>query len=58
VMGKPTVFVHSAPETFIAKTVSVGDTDGKVIEIKAGIEKNERVATGGNYQLKQVMLGL
>lgn len=58
ISGKPTVFVHTAPEAFVAKTVMTGTDDGKMIEITSGLSEGERIVVSGNYQLKLMILGI
>lgn len=52
IRGKNVVFIHTAPEKFIAREVITGTKDGNYVEIKAGLNDGERVVTVGNYQLK------
>ncbi|MEK7249745.1 MAG: efflux RND transporter periplasmic adaptor subunit, partial [Bacteroidota bacterium] len=52
IRGKNVVFVHVAPEKFVAREVVPGAKDGKLIAVKRGLSEGERVVTVGNYQLK------
>ena len=52
--GKNVIFVHIDPEYFIGREVLLGDQNGDFIEIKSGLEIDERVVTTGNYQLKSI----
>ncbi len=58
ISGKPTVFIHTEPEVFVPQAVSVGTTDGKMVEITSGLDAGARVVVSGNAQLKRIMLGI
>ncbi len=53
--GKNVIFVHIDPEYFIGREVRLGDQNGDFVEIKSGLEIDERVVTTGNYQLKSIV---
>ncbi len=52
IRGKNVVFLHIAPEKFIAHEIITGAKDGKYVAVKAGLKEGDRVVTVGNYQLK------
>ncbi|MBI5473571.1 MAG: efflux RND transporter periplasmic adaptor subunit [Ignavibacteriae bacterium] len=52
VRGKSIVFIHVAPEQFVARDVVVGTKDGSYVQVKSGVNDGDRVVTVGNYQLK------
>ncbi len=49
--GRRLVYVHTQPETFVAREVSVAQTDGEDVAIKSGVAEGERVVVTGGYQL-------
>ncbi|MNL82278.1 hypothetical protein D3C87_2096210 [compost metagenome] len=49
--GKPVVFVRVSPETFAAREVVPGSSDGGWLALE-GVKAGERVVTEGVYQLK------
>lgn len=52
IRGKNVVFLHTAPEKFIAREIITGAKDGKYVAVKAGLKEGDRVVTVGNYQMK------
>ena len=49
--GKRLVYVHTQPETFVAREVSIEQTDGEDVAVKSGVAEGERVVVIGGYQL-------
>jgi len=49
--GRPVVFVKTAPESFEARTVTLGRTMGEWSEIETGVEPGERIVVQGALQL-------
>lgn len=49
--GKRLVFVHTQPETFVAREVSIAQTDGEDVAIQSGVAEGERIVVTGGYQL-------
>lgn len=54
ISGRTLVFVHTAPEAFEARPVTLGRTIGGWIEIDDGLQAGERVVSQGVAQLKAV----
>lgn len=54
--GKPVVFVHHQPETFKVVFVQLGESNIENTIILKGLDENERVVTGGTYQVKSIYL--
>ncbi len=54
ISGRTVVFVHTAPEAFEARPVTLGRTIGGWIEIDDGLQAGERVVSQGVAQLKAV----
>ena len=49
--GKRLIYVHTQPETFVAREVSIVQTDGEDVAIRSGVAEGERVVVTGGYQL-------
>lgn len=49
--GRRLVYVHTQPEAFVAREVSVVQTDGEDVAIRSGVVEGERVVVNGGYQL-------
>jgi cobalt-zinc-cadmium efflux system membrane fusion protein len=49
--GKQWLFVHTAPETFERREVTVSETIGDTVIVAQGVKAGERVVTEGAYQL-------
>jgi len=54
--GLPTVYVMLAGELFQRRDVELGIDDGTHVEVRAGLEPGERVATRGAYLVKLAAL--
>jgi cobalt-zinc-cadmium efflux system membrane fusion protein len=54
--GKSAVFIKDAAEQYSLVYVSTGDNNGQYTTILKGVEENERIVTGGTYQLKMMHL--
>lgn len=52
--GRRFVFLHTAPETFVAREVSLGSRDGQYWSVRGGLSGGERVVTQGVHQLRSV----
>jgi hypothetical protein len=50
--GKQLVFVHTAPEEFVARELAVGSRDGPYWAVRAGLAGGERVVVQGVHQLR------
>jgi cobalt-zinc-cadmium efflux system membrane fusion protein len=50
------VFVNSGPHTYEERKVSVGRDNGQLVEIRAGLQENERVVVQGTTGLKGLVL--
>ena len=51
-MGNMFVFVQNNPISFEKRSVKVGETDGRYVQILSGIEPGERVVSKGGIILK------
>ena len=51
VEGKPVIFVRT-PEGFQAMPVTLGDTNGSMVIVRAGLNGSERIATINSFTLK------
>lgn len=49
--GKRLVYVHTRPEAFVAREVSIAQTDGEDVAVRSGVAEGERVVVIGAYQL-------
>lgn len=49
--GKRLVYVHTQPEAFVAREVSIAQTDGEDVAVRSGVAEGERVVVTGGYQL-------
>jgi cobalt-zinc-cadmium efflux system membrane fusion protein len=49
--GRRLVYVHTQPEAFEAREVSIAQTDGEDVAIQSGVVEGERVVVMGGYQL-------
>lgn len=56
VEGKPLLFVASGEGGFVRRPVELGVSGGGLVEIRAGVELGERVATDGGFLLKSELL--
>jgi cobalt-zinc-cadmium efflux system membrane fusion protein len=52
--GRQFVFLHTAPETFLRREVSLGTRDGQYWSVRGGLEGGERVVTQGVHQLRSM----
>lgn len=52
VEGRRVVYVHTAPEEFVAHEVALGRRDGGFYEVKQGLEEGDRVVVEGVYSLR------
>jgi RND family efflux transporter MFP subunit len=50
--GRYYVYVQVTGESYTKRRVSIGDSDGRRVEITAGLEPGERVVTTGNMLIK------
>ena len=50
--GKPTIFVQTAPNTFVRRTLEAGRGFGDYVEVLAGLKAGEDVVTEGSFILK------
>ncbi|MFZ5469575.1 MAG: efflux RND transporter periplasmic adaptor subunit [Myxococcota bacterium] len=50
--GRKVVYVHTAPEEFVARDVSLGAKDGAYHALKQGLEEGARVVTVGTFHLR------
>ena len=50
--GRRVVYLHTAPEEFEAREISLGRRDGDFLEVRAGLEGGERVVIIGAYNLR------
>ncbi len=53
---KKYVYVHTEPEIFEARPVSIGEKNGVEVVITEGVEEGERIVTEGNYQLSTTVM--
>lgn len=51
-----TVFVETAPGTFVARSVTLGHAVGGKVEVVSGLTASDRVATAGIFTLKSLEL--
>lgn len=54
--GKYSVIVQTGGESFIKRDVTIGNSDGKNVEITSGLKEGERVVTKGAYQIKMASM--
>lgn len=55
--GREVVYVQTGGETFTRRPVELGIVDGDLVEVLAGIEAGERVASRGAYFVKLASVG-
>lgn len=55
--GRRVVYVHTAPEEFVARDVSLGAKDGAYYTLKQGLQEGDRVVTVGTYHLRSAGVG-
>lgn len=53
--GRSIVYLHSAPEEFVAREVALGPRDGGYRALRRGLEEGDRVVTSGVYQIRSAM---
>lgn len=56
-MGSYSVYVNVGPEHFEKRQVMTGVTDGRMIEIRSGLEEGERIVTRGAVLVKLAAAG-
>ena len=56
-MGSYSVYVNVEPEHFEKRQVKTGVTDGRMIEIRSGLEEGERIVTKGAVLVKLAAAG-
>ena len=49
--GKSLIYVHTQPEEFVAREVTLGQRDGDFMEVSTRVAQGERVVTVGAHQL-------
>jgi cobalt-zinc-cadmium efflux system membrane fusion protein len=54
--GRDSVFVRRGEETFERVPISLGENDGDFVEVSAGLEPGDQVATNGVFLLKSAMM--
>lgn len=50
--GRPTVYVMDGGESFFPRRVQLGQRDGELVEVLAGVAEGERVVSQGAYEIK------
>jgi cobalt-zinc-cadmium efflux system membrane fusion protein len=51
------VFVQQDPQTFIARDIKLGDSNGELVQVADGLREGELVATKGGFLLKSELMG-
>lgn len=54
--GRPFVFVQTGDETFIRQDVALGRRNREAVEIRSGLQVDDRVVVDGGFALKSKML--
>lgn len=55
--GEHFVYVQVSGESYTKRQISIGDNDGRIMEIKAGLRSGERVVTKGAMLIKAASMG-
>jgi RND family efflux transporter MFP subunit len=50
--GQPVVFVQQSGESFVRRTVKLGDRSGGYVQVLAGVDAGERIVTRGAHLIR------